>query len=70
MSIWRNIADAIVRGIGSEVRYRREHPCETAREFRGREKFWEQQGRPVLRNIARRRAERWAARCRDAGGEC
>ena len=52
MMLWRNIADALLRGIGTEARYRRDHPCETAAEFRGRQLYWEGCGRKVLARTA------------------
>jgi hypothetical protein len=70
MSVWRDIGDALLRGIGAERRYRLEHPCPTAREFRAREAFWLARGRKVLARAAARRAELWEARCRESGGDC
>ena len=64
MSVLRNVADWISRGIASEIRYRRENPDRVAKMFRDREKFWRARGRRVLANIAARRAERWEARDR------
>lgn len=70
MSVLRNVADAVLRGIGAEARYRREHPCETADLFEQRAQFWDGLGRPVLASIARRRAARWQLRCRSSGKDC
>ncbi len=64
MSALRQIIDLVTRGIGTEARYRREHPCETEKMFRARATFWSGRGRKVLANIATRRADRWAARCK------
>lgn len=70
MSLLRDIGDAVFGAIRSERRYRLEHPCPTAREFKARAQFWEARGRKVFARIAWRRYELWAARCRAAGGDC
>ena len=74
MAWWRDIADTVIdtvtRGITSESEFRRDNPCETSRMFRSRATHWRSRGRDGLADIAGRRAERWAARCRAQGGTC
>lgn len=64
MAWWREIADVVFRGIGSEAQWRRDHPCETAEMFRDRAKYWTGRGRRALARIATRRARRWERRCK------
>ncbi len=63
MSIARNILDHVLRGLFSEARFRRDHPCDTAELFAWRKRYWEERGRPVLARIAERREQRWRERC-------
>lgn len=70
MAWWREVADAVTRGVVAQRRYWRAHPAEAAREFRAREIFYAGQGMRVAARIAAARARYWEARAAEAGEDC
>ena len=63
MSILTSIVDAIADIVSEERKRRLENPCEWADELRARQRRFMKLGWDRAAAVAKRRAERWEAKC-------